>query len=285
MAAPGITVLKNNVPWGPFTREQIDDGLARGDFTVKYLAHAQGLKDWLPLGEVIDYVERNLFPPVPSLPPVPGPRDLPPIPRAVEPKPAPLFQPPILPVVTSHPVEKPSLPPESIIPPVEKQHEPEPEPKREPHLIPAPFFLRAIAFLIDCAILFLPLILLYGLGCLCLLIAAWIRHLSHQAWLEDWALLELNTNRLAWLIAIGFGWIYGAGYESSPSQATIGKRWMGLKVTDWNGEPIGFLRATGRYAAKYVSALPCFLGFIAALFSSNNLALHDRLSDTRVVRR
>jgi hypothetical protein len=49
MAAPGITVLKNNAPWGPFTRAQIDDGLARGDFTVKYLAHATGLKEWLPL--------------------------------------------------------------------------------------------------------------------------------------------------------------------------------------------------------------------------------------------
>ena len=25
MAALGITVLKNNAPWGPFTRAQIDD--------------------------------------------------------------------------------------------------------------------------------------------------------------------------------------------------------------------------------------------------------------------
>ena len=51
-----------------------------------------------------------------------------------------------------------------------------------------------------------------------------------------------------------------------------------------HGERISFLRATGRYAAKYLSALPCFLGFIAALFSSRRLALHDRLADTRVVR-
>jgi uncharacterized RDD family membrane protein YckC len=59
---------------------------------------------------------------------------------------------------------------------------------------------------------------------------------------------------------------------------------MGIKVTDAQGERISFLRATGRYAAKYVSALPCLLGFIMALFSSRGLALHDRLADTRVVR-
>jgi uncharacterized RDD family membrane protein YckC len=59
---------------------------------------------------------------------------------------------------------------------------------------------------------------------------------------------------------------------------------MGIKVTDAQGERISFLRATARYAAKYLSALPCFLGFIMALFSSRGLALHDRLTDTRVVR-
>jgi uncharacterized RDD family membrane protein YckC len=59
---------------------------------------------------------------------------------------------------------------------------------------------------------------------------------------------------------------------------------MGLKVTDARGERMTFLRATGRYMAKYLSALPCFLGFIMALLSSRGRALHDRLSGTRVVR-
>ncbi|HEV3271017.1 MAG TPA: hypothetical protein VGZ93_02445, partial [Candidatus Methylacidiphilales bacterium] len=84
MAALGITVLKNNVPWGPFTREQVEDGLARRDFTVQYLAHAPGLKEWLPLGEVLDYVDRHAGPRMPSLPPVPGQRELPPIPGIAE---------------------------------------------------------------------------------------------------------------------------------------------------------------------------------------------------------
>ena len=103
--------------------------------------------------------------------------------------------------------------------------------------------------------------------------------------MEEWDLLKLNTRRLAWLVAIGFGWLYGAGFESSSSQATVGKRWMGIKVTDAYGERISFLHATGRYMAKYLSALPCFLGFMMALFSSRGLSLHDRLARTRVVRR
>jgi uncharacterized RDD family membrane protein YckC len=285
MAAPGITVLKNNVPWGPFTREQIDDGLARGDFTVKYLAHAQGLKEWLPLGEVLDYVQRNSSASGPSLPPVPEPRDLPPIPQAVESKPAPLARPPILPAPAPRSLEKPA--PLQSSPAVEKSEpkpDPKPELKPEVRLNPAPFFRRSIAFFLDGAILFLPVLFLTVLGALCIEIPALFHKVSHQSRMEEWDLLALNARRLSWLI-IGFGWLYGALMESLSSQATIGKRWMGLKVTDGHGERIGFFRAAGRNIAKYVSGAMCFLGFIAALFSSNNLALHDLLSDSRVVRK
>jgi uncharacterized RDD family membrane protein YckC len=152
-------------------------------------------------------------------------------------------------------------------------------------LTPASFFPRTLAFLIDAAILFVPVGILYILGALAIEIPAAWRHIPHQSRMEEWALLDQNMHRLAWLVAVGFGWLYGAGLECSPSQATVGKRWMGIKVTDAQGERISFLRATGRYAAKYLSALPCFLGFIMALFSSRNLTLHDRLSETRVVRR
>ena len=283
MAALGITVLKNNVPWGPFTRGQIEDGLARGDFTVQYLAHAPGLKEWLPLGEVLDYVERNAGPRMASLPPVPGSRELPPVPEPARIKAEPPSQPPILPAPSPRVLEQPAPPPPSI-PPVLEKREIKREAKPEVQLTPASFFLRGFAFLIDCAILFVPVAILFALGALAIEIPAAWRHIPHQSRMEEWELLELNTRRLAWLVAIGFGWLYGAGLESSPSQATVGKRWMGIKVTDEHGERMSFLRAACRYAAKCVSALPCFLGFIMALFSSRGLAFHDRLTDTRVVR-
>jgi uncharacterized RDD family membrane protein YckC len=292
MAALGITILKNNVPWGPFTRAQIEDGLARGDFTVKYLAHAPGLKEWLPLGEVLDYVERSEGQRMPPLPPVPGPRELPPVPEpvAIQPEsvapipapPPPASRPPILPAAIPHAPEHPSPPPPPIPPSAEKR-EAKPETRPEVRLTPASFFPRGIAFLIDCAILFGPVVVLFVLGALAIEIPAFIHRVPHESRMEEWALLELNTRRLFWLVLVGFGWFYVAGLESSPSQATVGKRWMGIKVTDAHGERLSFLRATARYAAKYLSALPCLLGFIMALFSSRSLALHDRLTDTRVV--
>jgi uncharacterized RDD family membrane protein YckC len=276
-----ITVLKHNAPWGPFTREQIEEGLGRGDFTVKYLAHAPGLKEWLPLGEVLDYVDRIAGPRLPTLPPVPPPRELPPVPQPVATKPEPPVRPPILPSFQSafETVAPSSVPPQGV----EKQ-EVKPAPGPEVPLTPAPFVPRAIAFFIDCAILFVPVGILYVIGALAIEIPGAWNHIDHESRMQEWELLKRNTRDLAWLVAIGFGWLYGAGLESSRAQATIGKRWMGIRVTDARGDRLGFLRATGRYAAKYLSALPCFLGFMVALFSSRNLTLHDRLSGTRAVR-
>jgi uncharacterized RDD family membrane protein YckC len=281
MAASGITILKHNVPWGPFTRAQIDDGLARGDFTVKYLAHAPGLKEWLPLGEVLDYVARQESSPMPNLPPVPQARELPPVPEAVASVPAPILRPPILPAA---PAGEPELPPaKPRAPPVDPLPPPAsltPAPKLEK----ASFFLRLIAFLVDCGILFVPVAILFVLGALSIEVPTLFRHSNPQTLSEQWDVLRLNMWRMSGLLAIGCGWLYAAGFESSGRQATIGKRWMGLKVADARGERIGFLRASGRYAAKYLSALPCFLGFIMALFSSRGQALHDRLAGTRVVK-
>jgi uncharacterized RDD family membrane protein YckC len=292
MAALGITVLKNNVPWGPFTREQIEEGLTRGDFTVKYLAHASGLKEWLPLGEVLDYVDRSAGPRLSPLPPVPEPRELPPVPGTPAPKAErltpvsspPPSRPPILPAPVPSVAPQAAAPSEPASPVMEKLV-PKPETRPEVTLTPVSIFPRAIAFLIDFAILFVPLGVLYILGALAIEIPAAWHHIPHESRMEEWELLRLNIHRLFWLVLVGFGWIYVAGLESSQAQATVGKRWMGIKVTDAHGERLGFLHATGRYALKYLSALPCFLGFIMALFSSRGMALHDRLADTRVVRR
>ncbi len=289
MAAPGITVLKQNVPWGPFTREQIDECLGRGDFTVKYLAHAPGLNEWLPLGEVLDYLHRAGGPPLPTLPPVPPPRELPPVPGAVAPKPAPpvlptmqsVFEPAAPPPLIPRAEEKPVVKPAPIPPPPPV---PQLAPKPETQLPPASFFPRFIAFVIDCAILFFPVGIIYIIGALAIEIPGAWNHIDHESRMQEWFQLQHNTRDLLFLVAVGFGWIYGAGLESSRSQATVGKRWMGIRVTDADGQRLSFLHASGRYAAKYLSAAPCFLGFIVALFSSRNLALHDRIAKTRAVR-
>ena len=109
----------------------------------------------------------------------------------------------------------------------------------------------------------MPVVILFGLGLLAIEVPRLWEHTDSESLNQEWELLKRNIRQLAWLVAVGFGWLYGAGLECSSSQATIGKRWVGVKVTDAQGERISFLRATGRYAAKYLSALPCFLGFIS----------------------
>ncbi len=258
----GITVLKNNVPWGPFTRAQIDEGLERGDFTLQTLAHGPGLDKWLPLEEVIHMLE-------PKLPPVPINRDLPPVPM-----------PSMEAIALSKPMLAPALP--KTIPTAPTA--PLPSEKPEIVLSPAPFFSRATAFIIDCGILFVPILLIMGLCALSTAVRGWWEGTDPETMRQQWLLLDRNFHRLLWLVAIGLAWIYAAGLEASSWQATFGKRWVGIKVTDANGQRLGFFQSTGRHFGKYLSALPLFLGFIVALFSSRGMTLHDRLADTRVVR-
>ena len=41
---------------------------------------------------------------------------------------------------------------------------------------------------------------------------------------------------------------------------TLGKRLLGVRVVDESGEPIGYLRALGRFAATVAAAIPLGLG-------------------------
>lgn len=87
------------------------------------------------------------------------------------------------------------------------------------------------------------------------------------------------------LISTLVGWGYFAGMESSGRQATLGKSVMGIVVTDVSGQRISFLRATGRYFAKILSAIILFIGFIMAAFTARKQALHDMIASTLVVSR
>ena len=80
------------------------------------------------------------------------------------------------------------------------------------------------------------------------------------------------------------GWLYEALLLSSPWQATIGKKLLGLKVTDEFGQRISFGRATGRHFAKIISMIICFIGFIMAAFTYHKRALHDMIAGTLVMK-
>jgi uncharacterized RDD family membrane protein YckC len=73
-------------------------------------------------------------------------------------------------------------------------------------------------------------------------------------------------------------WCYYAGMESSPWKGTLGKRLMGLEVTDEQGERISFAKASGRYFAKIISIVVLCFGYLAMLFNNTKQTWHDKLS-------
>lgn len=90
---------------------------------------------------------------------------------------------------------------------------------------------------------------------------------------------------LANLVSIVGTWLYFAAMESSEYQATIGKQALGLKVTNVEGKPIGFGKATGRHFGKIVSGIILYIGFVMAGFTEKKQALHDMMAGCLVVRR
>ena len=92
--------------------------------------------------------------------------------------------------------------------------------------------------------------------------------------------------------AVGFvvPLVYFAWLHSSPSQASLGKMAVGIKVCRGNGERISFWRAFGRYAA-YFGTVVLSLGIgglVSALttgLAERKQALHDMICDTLVVDR
>jgi uncharacterized RDD family membrane protein YckC len=80
-------------------------------------------------------------------------------------------------------------------------------------------------------------------------------------------------------------WLYYALLESSEWRGTLGKKALGLEVTDLNGNRIDFARASGRFFAKILSTLILFIGYIMAGITEKKQALHDILAGCLVIRK
>jgi uncharacterized RDD family membrane protein YckC len=86
------------------------------------------------------------------------------------------------------------------------------------------------------------------------------------------------------LFGIITAWLYHALQESGNSQATIGKKALGLKVVNENGQQISFGQATGRHFGKYLSGIILFIGYLMMLWDEKKQTLHDKMANTYVVK-
>jgi uncharacterized RDD family membrane protein YckC len=90
-----------------------------------------------------------------------------------------------------------------------------------------------------------------------------------------------------WLtLALVVGWLYFSLMESSPAGATFGKRAFRLQVlTADRMQRISFLRATARWAGRWISSMVLAIGYLMQPFTARRQALHDVLAGTVVVAR
>jgi len=85
------------------------------------------------------------------------------------------------------------------------------------------------------------------------------------------------------LLGVVGPWLYSALFESGTWQATLGKKAVGVKVTDLAGQRISFGRASGRYFAQWLSNITFGIGYLMAAFTQRRQTLHDMIASTVVV--
>jgi uncharacterized RDD family membrane protein YckC len=126
-------------------------------------------------------------------------------------------------------------------------------------MIYAGFWKRVVALLVDTVILFILLIPV--------------------------AFFSL-VDSLVWVYYVGsimLNWLYFAFFESGGWKATPGKKLLKISVVNLSGDRISFARASGRYFAKFFSAIILGIGYLMAAFTSKKQALHDIIADTLVI--
>jgi uncharacterized RDD family membrane protein YckC len=151
----------------------------------------------------------------------------------------------------------------------------------------AGFWLRLLALLIDNVVMgigfvliLIPLIFLTGLGGL-------LSQIHPDEEINDAGIFALiGFVFLAATASLVFTWLYHALMESSEWQATVGKKALGLVVTDMAGLRVSFRRSTGRHFGKIITNMvPFLIGYIMAGFTEKKQALHDMLAGCLVLRR
>jgi uncharacterized RDD family membrane protein YckC len=185
------------------------------------------------------------------------------------------------PEVTSEPIVIPAA--TSIYPAPSQQTWQAPVAVARPTVGYAGFWLRFVAVIIDGIVLYFVqklLFLPFGLG----MGMRGIFHGRHPQNFNDFIPYIGMFIRVAIIGAI-IKWLYFSIMESSGWQATLGKKALGLTVTDLEGRRVSFGRATGRYFAKIISALILFIGYIMAGFTEKKQALHDMIAGTLVLRK
>lgn len=137
-----------------------------------------------------------------------------------------------------------------------------PEPPISDRAPLAGFGRRAVALLLDTAILFVAYVLI---GVLLISLGA----------------PESVSVGAAYLIGLVY---YPLGWSGRSEGQTFGMRGLDIEIVGRDGEFISLWRAFGRFLAASVSAVPLGLGFWWAIWDKQNQTWHDKIAGTWVRR-
>ena len=154
----------------------------------------------------------------------------------------------------------------------------------------AGFWLRFVAALIDGIILAIP----FGIV-MFLTIASAVPMLARYGNQNPNPMVLMMTilPRILFVVILVLlaSWLYWALTESSEWQATLGKKALGLYVTDLSGSRLSFGKASGRFFAgrglsmvPYLGGLYYLIDCIMAGFTEKKQALHDMIAGCLVQR-
>lgn len=152
----------------------------------------------------------------------------------------------------------------------------------------AGFWLRLVAAILDNIILFVPVVPLW-----ILMFASLVPEIA-AARGNPMLLMASMFPRLIFfvLLFVVVKWLYWALMESSNWQATVGKKALGLYVTDLEGNRVSFGKASGRFwGGRGLSNVPGVGGLyylidcICAGVTERKQAVHDMIAGCLVMRR
>ena len=165
-----------------------------------------------------------------------------------------------------------------------------PVPEAQANIGYAGFWLRLVAAIIDGIVLAIPLMPVFFL-----VFIDMFRHAQDfQGRQDPTALMTVMGPKIVLILFISAiaSWLYWGLFESSAWQATLGKKALGIIVTDLEGRRISFGRASGRFwAGRGAGSIPYLGGTyflvdcICVGFTEKKQAIHDMIASCLVLRK
>jgi uncharacterized RDD family membrane protein YckC len=143
----------------------------------------------------------------------------------------------------------------------------------------AGFWIRFVAVIVDGVALYIVSMIFFAISML-------FFHI-------DWANLGRSQADIMQLLALEGIWAFfnlvvSAVYETwmiGRFGATAGKMACSLLVVNGDGTKLSYQRALGRHFAKYLSSFTLGIGYIMAGLDEEKRSLHDRICETRVIKK